>query len=99
MLKLARSASSGAQGYFVVMTTVDGSGASMFLMATSRNSQPPSVLRALSSENLTSAEVIGEPLLNFTPCFSLNVQVSLSSDSVWLSASSGATSLPSGVTS
>jgi len=40
------------------------------------------VPRALSSENFTSADVIGEPLLKVTPCLSLKVQVSLSADVV-----------------
>lgn len=64
-------------------------------MAELMNSHPPLVELASSSENFTSAEVIGVPSLNFTSVRSLNVQVSLSADCVQLVASHGSTDVPS----
>src|SRR5262245_19428868 len=95
LLGQARSASSGAHGYLVLMTTVMSSGAVTVSIALLTNSQPPLVELASSSENLTSAEVIGVPSLNFTVGRSLNVQVSWSADWVQLSASQGSTVRPS----
>src|ERR1700712_3360962 len=95
LLGQARSASSGAHGYLVLITTVAASGVVIFSMAELMNSQPPLVLLASSRENLTSADVIGVPSLNVTSVRSLNVQVSLSADWVQLVASQGSTEVPS----
>src|SRR3954468_22712783 len=95
LLGHARSASRGAQGYFVLITMVAGSGVVTVSMAELMNSHPPVVPLASSRENFTSAEVMGVPLLNLTPCLSLNVQVRWSSDWVQLSASHGSTLWPS----
>ena len=95
MLGQARSASSGAHGYLVLITTVLASGVVMVSKAELMNSQPPLVVLASSRENFTSAEVIGVPSENLTPSFRWNVQVSLSSDCSHDSASQGSTLVPS----
>src|SRR3978361_1095616 len=95
LLGQARSASSGAHGYLVLITRVLASGVVIFSMAELMNSQPPLVELASSSETLTSAEGIGVPSLKVTSVRSLKVQVSLSADWVQLVASHGSTEVPS----
>ncbi len=73
LAKIDRSASSGAHGNFRWITTVSGDGASTDLIAESRKAQPFVALRFWSIENFTSAEVIGLPSENLTPCLSLKV--------------------------
>src|SRR4051812_32075700 len=95
LLGHARSASSGAHGYFVLITTVLSSGVETEAIAALMNSQPPLVPLASSSENLTSADVMGWPLLNLTLSRSVRVHDSLSADCFQLVASPGLTVLPS----
>ncbi len=76
----ARSASRGAHGYLVWITTVEALGAVIWSIAASMNAHALSLDRALSSENLTSAAVNGAPLWNFTPGRRWNVHVSWSDE-------------------
>ena len=79
----------------VLITTVFASGVVMVSNAELMNSQPPLVVLASSRENFTSADVIGVPSENVTPCLRWKVQVSLSSDCSHDSASQGSTLVPS----
>ena len=76
------------------MTTVAASGVVIVSIALFKKPQP-SPFVARSSENLTSADVIGVPSLNLTSVRSLIVQVNLSAACEELFASHGETVLPS----
>ena len=73
LAKIDRSASSGAHGYLRWTTKVSGDGAEVDLMAVLMKPQPWLALVFWSMENLTSLDVIGWPLENFTPCRRVNV--------------------------
>jgi hypothetical protein len=71
----ARSARIGAHWYLRWITTVSGEGASTDAIAASRNPQPAEAAIVCSRLNFTSAEVMGVPLENLTPCRSVMVYV------------------------
>src|SRR5665647_1962469 len=66
-VKSEMSASSGAQGYLVWMTTVDASLAVTFLMAESMYPRPRVLFRARLMEKATSLAVKSLPSENLTP--------------------------------